>query len=96
MEEERRRWWATCEDDDPEATHEITFRPVVRVRLALAPGADATAVIAGAVASWTQELASTDDGDGRWSSELWGTALEGEGVVVNVDVAAEHSVEDLA
>lgn len=95
MEETRRRWWSTCEVADPEATHEVTFRPVVRVRLALAPRADAAGVIAGAVASWTQELASTDDGDGRWSSELWGDALAGEGVVVDVDVVAEHSVEDL-
>ena len=96
MEEARRQWWSTCEVADPEVTHVVTFRPVVRVRLALAPGADAEVVIAGAVASWTQELASTDDGDGRLSSELWGTALAGEGVVVAVDVVAEHTVEDLA
>ena len=95
MEEERRRWWSTCELADPEVTHEVTLRPVVRVRLALAPGADVAAVIAGAVASWTQELASTPDVNGRWSSELWGTALEGEGVVVDVDVVAEHTVEEL-
>lgn len=95
MEDTRRRWWSTCEVADPETTHEVTFRPVVRVRLALAPGADPAAVIAGAVASWTEELASTADGDGRWSSELWGTALAGEGVVVDVDVVAEHTVEDL-
>jgi hypothetical protein len=93
--EERRRWWSTCEVADPEATHVVTFRPVVRVRLALVPGADAEEVIAGAVASWTEELASTPDGDGRWSSELWGTDLAGEGVVLDVDVVAEHTVEDL-
>jgi hypothetical protein len=80
--EERRRWWSTCEVADPEATHVVTFRPVVRVRLALVPGADAEEVIAGAVASWTEELASTPD-------------LAGEGVVLDVDVVAEHTVEEL-
>lgn len=95
MEEARRRWWSACELADPEATHVVTFRPVVRVRLALVPGADGAAVIAGAVAAWTEELASTDDGDGRWSSELWGSALAGEGMVVDVDVVDEHTVEDL-
>lgn len=96
MEEARRRWWETCEIGDPEVTHVVTFRPVVRVRLALAPGADAGAAVARAVASWTEELASTDIGDGRWSSELWGSALVGDGVVIDVDVVAEHTVEELA
>ena len=95
MEEARRRWWSACELADPEATHVVTFRPVVRVRLALVPAADAAVVIAGAVAAWTEELGGTDRGDGRWSSELWGSALSGEGMVVDVDVVAEHTVEDL-
>lgn len=87
-------WWLATETEDPAPTHIITFRPVLRVRLALAPGADATRVIAAAVAAWTDGLSSTEEGPVAWAAELWQRPLGDDGLVVGVEVvAAETDVE---
>lgn len=87
-------WWSRWERDDPPATHVVTFRPVVQVRLALAPGVDADRVIAEAVAAWAGELSGDETPDGRGRAEFWGASLGDAGVVVEVDnIDAGYAVE---
>jgi len=86
-------WWLATESEDPPTSHVVTFRPVVRVRLALAPGADESQVIAAAIAAWKDGLASKE-GPVSWVAELWQRPLGDDGLVVGVEVvAADAAVE---
>ncbi len=88
-------WWLATELTDPEVTHVVTFRPVVRVALALAPGAEASEVIAAATAAWRAALASAEGGPVAWSEQLWQRPLGDHGLVVRVEIPdAEVHVED--
>ena len=87
-------WWLAAETRDPEVTHVVTFRPVVRIRLALVPGAKASEVIEAAAAAWRAGLSSAEEGPVAWSAELWQRPLGDDGLVVGVEVvASEMAVE---
>ena len=79
-------WWLATELEDPEPTHVVTFRPVVRVRLALAPGAEASEVVAAAAAAWRRALSTAEGGPVAWTEQLWQQPLGDHGLVVRVEV----------
>ena len=86
-------WWAGAEH---EVTHEVTFRPVVRLRVAVPAGADVDEVVAAATASWARALEGCDDEGRRWVGELWFAALGDDALVVDVEVLDnQHSVRQL-
>ena len=82
-------WWASWEgEDQPPPTHVVEFRPVVRVQLAVAPGADAEAVAGAAVAAWQAALHGYDDQGRRWEAEFWGAGAGDAALVLGVEVVA--------
>ncbi|MDQ3574582.1 MAG: hypothetical protein M3404_06625 [Actinomycetota bacterium] len=83
--EERQAWWARWQEEDPPATHVVTFRPVIRARLAVAPGADPTAVIEAAAASWDAALHSHDQAGNRWLADFWSHELGEDALVLSVE-----------
>ena len=87
-------WWSRWEREDPPATHLVTFRPVVQVRVALAPGVDPDRVLAEAVAAWAGELSGEEPAEDRARAECWGASLGDAGLVVGVEhIDAGYSVE---
>lgn len=89
-------WWeGDGGRDDPPPTHVVEFRPVVRVHVAMAPGADATAVAQSAAAYWAAALHGYDNQGRRWEAEFWGAGASDDALVLGVEVvAAEHSIAD--
>ena len=88
-------WWDSGGGrDDPPPSHVVEFRPVLRVRLALAPGADAEAVARAAAAYWAAALHGYDGQGRRWEAEFWGAGAGDDALVLGVEVvASEHSIE---
>lgn len=87
-------WWSRWEHEDPPATHVVTFRPVVQVRLALAPGVDPGRVIAEAARAWAGELSDQEAAGRRGRPEFWGASLGDSGLVVEVEhIDASYTIE---
>lgn len=77
-EDQLQRWWETVlGSDPPAATHEVDLRATVRIRFAMAPGADPEAASARLADTWA---ATVDD------AELWARGIVPQAVVVDVDV----------
>ena len=87
-------WWEEA-GGDPPPTHLVEFRPVLRVRLALAPGADPVAVARDAAAYWAAALHGYDRRGRRWEAEFWGAGASDDALVLGVEVVgAAHSIAD--
>jgi len=71
------RWWEEVLAVDPAATHELDLRATVRLRIAVAPGADPGATLDRVAATWA---ATIDD------AELWARGIVPEAVVVDIAV----------
>jgi hypothetical protein len=79
-------WWVNGEGrDDPPPTHVIEFRPVLRVELAVAPGADAEAVARAAAVQWAAALHGYDSEGRRWEPEFWGVGAGDDALVLGVE-----------
>ncbi|MFP5319472.1 MAG: hypothetical protein ACLGI2_14420 [Acidimicrobiia bacterium] len=90
-------WWDSGEGrDDPPPSHVVEFRPVLRVRLAVAPDADAEAVARAAAEYWAAALHGYDSEGRRWEAEFWGAGAGDDALVLGVEVvASDHSIEDI-
>lgn len=84
-------WWA----DTDAVTHVVVFRPVVRLHVAVAPGADPEATIASAVEAWTAVLSGAGE-EGRVVDEPWVSGTAAELLVVEVEaLRVSHSIEPM-
>lgn len=82
-------WWTDA--DAP--THVVVFRPVVRLHVAVAPGADPETAIATAVEAWTGVLGGASE-EGPVVDEPWVPGSVGEVLVVRVEMLrASHSAD---
>ncbi len=83
-------WWASWEEEDRPPTHVVEFRPVVRVRLAVAEGADADEVARTAAARWEAALHGYDERGNRAEAEFWGAGAGDDALVLGVEVLASE------
>ena len=84
------QWWAGWEEEDRPPTHVVEFRPVVRIRLAVAEGADADEVARTAAARWAAALHGYDERGNRAEAEFWGAGAGDDALVLGVEVVASE------
>ena len=82
------QWWASWEEEDRPPTHVVEFRPVVRIRLAVAEGADADEVARTAAARWETALHGYDEGGNRAEAGFWGAGAGHDVLVLGLEVVA--------
>ena len=84
------QWWASWEEEDRPPTHVVEFRPVVRIRLAVAEGADPNQVARAAAIRWETALHGYDDRGNRSEAEFWGAGAGDDALVLGVEVVASQ------
>ena len=67
-------------------TRVVTFRPVVRVELAVAPGVGAEEATTIAIASWAAALSGTDDAGAPAAAPWWARDLHEVAHIVSVEL----------
>ena len=82
------QWWAGWEEEDRPPTNVVDFRPVVRIRLAVAEGADADEVARTAAARWEAALHGYDEQGNRAEAEFWGAGAGDDALVLGVEIVA--------